>query len=83
MVAIQTQKVVEKEAETERMRATIEATKQAEVAKINMEREINTHKGKQQIQAIEDKIVADRMKSIADAEYCKWEQKLAIDDNNG
>ena len=39
-VAVQTQRLIEKEAETERKRAIIEAEKQAEVAKINLEKQL-------------------------------------------
>jgi erlin len=39
IIAMNSQKVVEKEAETERKRATIEALKEKEVSVINMEKE--------------------------------------------
>ena len=40
LIATQHQKVVEKEAETDMKKATIQAQKVAEVAKINMEKDI-------------------------------------------
>ena len=40
LIATQTQKVVQKEAETERKRATIEAQMLADVSKIKMEKQI-------------------------------------------
>jgi len=71
MVSTHTQKVVEKEAETERKRATIEALKVAEVSKINMEKEVAIKLANQKIQMIEDQMKSDSVKMQSDSEYYK------------
>lgn len=54
LIANQTQKVVQLEAETDRKRATIEARKMADVSHINMEKEITEKEALKTIAAIED-----------------------------
>jgi regulator of protease activity HflC (stomatin/prohibitin superfamily) len=71
MVSTHTQKVIEKEAETERKRATIEALKVAEVSKINMEKEVAIKLANQKIQEIEDQMKSDSVKMQSDSEYYK------------
>merc|ERR1712045_466703 len=56
LITTQRQKVVEKEAETERKKAIIEAEKEAHVAKIQYERMIMEKESNQRIAEIEDKI---------------------------
>jgi len=53
LIAEQRQKVVEKEAETERKRAIIEAEKQAQVSKIEFEQKIMEKESMKQISIIE------------------------------
>lgn len=55
LIAEQRQKVVEKEAETERKRAIIEAEKQAQVSKIEFEQKIMEKESIKQISVIEGK----------------------------
>eukprot|EP00455_Lapot_gusevi_P013290 TRINITY_DN16445_c0_g2_i1.p2 TRINITY_DN16445_c0_g2~~TRINITY_DN16445_c0_g2_i1.p2 ORF type:complete len:340 (-),score=91.14 TRINITY_DN16445_c0_g2_i1:1102-2121(-) len=70
-VAAERQKVVEKEAETERLKATIEATKTADVSKINMDRELLVKKARQKIELIEDQMHLDRQKKRAESALYK------------
>jgi hypothetical protein len=53
LIAEQTQKVVEKEAETERKRAIIEAEKLAQVSRIEFEQKIMEKESIKQISVIE------------------------------
>lgn len=53
LIAEQRQKVIEKEAETERKRAIIEAEKQAQVSKIEFEQKILEKESIKQISVIE------------------------------
>lgn len=69
LIAEQVQKVVEKEAETERKRSTIEAQMRADVSKITMERMILEKQADQQISAITDTIHINREKANADAQF--------------
>jgi len=69
LIAEQRQKVVEKEAETERKRAIIEAEKQSQVSKIEFEQKIMEKESIKQISVIEDTIHLDKEKSAADAEF--------------
>mmetsp|Transcript_8413 Transcript_8413/g.16504 ORF Transcript_8413/g.16504 Transcript_8413/m.16504 type:complete len:343 (-) Transcript_8413:193-1221(-) len=67
LISTERQKVVEKEAETERLKATILAEKQANVSKINMEKQITEKQAYSKIKAIEDAIFLKHQKAIADA----------------
>lgn len=69
LISIQKQKVVEKEAETERKKAVIEAEKQAQVAKIQWNQKIMEKESEQRIAEIEDQTHLAREKAKADAEY--------------
>lgn len=71
LIAIEGQKVAEKEAETDRKRATIEAQKAAEVAKIMMEKELMEETAKRNISRIEDEIHLNRERALSDAAYYK------------
>lgn len=53
LIAVQAQKVIEKEAETERKRAIIEAEKLAQVSKIEFEQKIMEKESIKQISVIE------------------------------
>jgi regulator of protease activity HflC (stomatin/prohibitin superfamily) len=67
LVAIQAQKVVEKEAETQLKKAQIEAQTKAEVSKIKMEMEIMEKESQKKIKELEDAIYAHHEKTISDA----------------
>jgi len=67
-VAEQTQKLVEKEAETERKRALIQAEQQAQVDKVNLERALAQRKNEQEMAAIADAMYSAKAKAEADAE---------------
>ncbi|XP_062256838.1 erlin-1 [Platichthys flesus] len=69
MVTAQTQKVVEKEAETERKKAIIEAQKVALVAEIHFQQKIMEKETEKRISEIEDAAFLAREKGKADAEY--------------
>ena len=63
--------VVEKEAETERKKAIIEAEKEAQVAKIQFEKQILEKESVQKMGLIDDAIHLAKEKSKTDAEYYK------------
>lgn len=69
LIATQHQKVIEREAETERKKAVIEAEKQAEVSAIEWRARLSAQEQEQQISAIADSIQIARAKALADAEY--------------
>jgi len=69
LIATEKQKVIEKEAETERKRAIIEANKQAEVANITFSQKIMEKDSLQKMSEIEDTTNLARQKSQADAEF--------------
>merc|ERR1712196_457003 len=68
-VAIQTQRLVEKEAETERKKAIIEAEKQAEVARINLAQELTEKQNQQKMEEIANNMTVAKAKAQADAEF--------------
>jgi len=67
-VAEQTQRLVEKQAETERKKALIEAEKAAAVESVKLERELKMKQNEQKLEAIQDAVAAARSKAAADAE---------------
>jgi len=67
LIAVQKQKVVTKEAETERRKAVIHAEKLKEVAVITMEKEISEKLSEQQMSSIADQMHVDRESSLAEA----------------
>ncbi|XP_021108859.1 erlin-1 isoform X2 [Heterocephalus glaber] len=69
LIAAQKQKVVEKEAETERKKAVIEAEKIAQVAKIRFQQKVMEKETEKHISEIEDAAFLAREKAKADAEY--------------
>jgi len=75
LIAIQTQKVVEKEAQTDKKRAVIEAEKQFAVSKINMEKLIAEKESQKNMSSIEDAVHIDREKAFADAHYYHAEKQ--------
>uniref|UniRef100_A0AAQ4RLD6 Erlin-1 n=1 Tax=Gasterosteus aculeatus aculeatus TaxID=481459 RepID=A0AAQ4RLD6_GASAC len=74
LVTAQTQRVVEKEAETERKRAVIEAQKVAQVAEIHFQQKVMEKETERKISAIEDFAFLAREKARADAEYYSAEK---------
>ncbi|XP_056148415.1 erlin-1 isoform X1 [Lampris incognitus] len=69
LITAQTQKVVEKEAETERKKAIIEAQKLAQVAEIHFQQKVMEKETEKRISEIEDAAFLAREKAKADAEY--------------
>uniref|UniRef100_A0A672RD18 ER lipid raft associated 2 n=2 Tax=Sinocyclocheilus grahami TaxID=75366 RepID=A0A672RD18_SINGR len=69
LIAAQTQKVVEKEAETERKKAVIEAEKVAQVAEIKFGQKVMEKETEKKISEIEDSAFLARQKAKADAEF--------------
>lgn len=67
MISAAHQKVVEKEAETERHRAVIEAEKLAQVAKIQYEQKIQGKESEKHIAEIEAEMHLARERALADA----------------
>ncbi|KAF6020733.1 ERLIN2 [Bugula neritina] len=71
LIAVQRQKVIEKEAETERKRAIIEAEKQQQVAKITWMQNIEQKEAQKKISEIEDQSHLAKEKAKTDAEFYK------------
>ncbi|KAL4640001.1 erlin-1-like [Arapaima gigas] len=69
LITAQTQKVVEKEAETERKKAIIEAQKTAQVAEIRFKQKVMEKETEKKISEIEDAAFLAREKAKADAEF--------------
>lgn len=69
LIAEQKQKVVEKEAQTDRRKAIIEAEKSASVSKIQLEQRINEKESLKTMALIEDEMFSFREKMKADVEY--------------
>ncbi|CAM9363392.1 unnamed protein product [Ectocarpus sp. 8 AP-2014] len=69
LIAMETQRVVEKEAETERKKSTIEAQMLSDVSRINMDKELAEKDVRRRIASIEDEIHLGREKAYADAVY--------------
>ena len=67
-VAEQTQRLVEKQAETERKKALIEAEKAAAVEAVQLERELKMKQNEQKLEAIQDAMASARSRAAADAE---------------
>lgn len=71
LIAVERQRVVEKEAETEKKRAVTEAEKAAHVSRIRMQQQYQEQESKQQQEAIENDIYLARERALADAEHYK------------
>ncbi|CAM6127637.1 unnamed protein product [Calypogeia fissa] len=69
MIAVEKQKVAEKEAETEKKRAITDAESKAGVSRILMEQRIMEKESLRLQQQIEDEMFLAREKSFADADY--------------
>lgn len=68
LISIEHQKVVEKDAETERKKAVIEAEKVAQISKIQFQQQIMEKESIQKMESIENQIHLDRMITQADAD---------------
>ncbi|XP_005089259.1 erlin-1 [Aplysia californica] len=75
LIAIQKQKVVEKEAETDRKRAIIEAEKIAQVAKIQWDQKIMEKESEKKMSEIEDSTLLAKEHAKADAEFYKAQKE--------
>lgn len=71
-------KVVEKDAETDRKKAIIEAEKESQVAQIHYQQKIMEKESLQRIAQIEDEMHLARQKSYTDAEYYKSKQQAEV-----
>merc|ERR1719282_425122 len=71
LISTQKQKVIEKDAETERKKAVIEAEKEAQVAKIKYEQNILEKEAMQKMETINDQMHVAKEKSKTDAEFYK------------
>ncbi|KAJ8361638.1 hypothetical protein SKAU_G00181630 [Synaphobranchus kaupii] len=69
LIMAQTQRVVEKEAETERKKAIIEAQKAAQVAEIHFQQKVMEKETEKRISEIEDAAFVAREKARANAEF--------------
>lgn len=79
LISTQHQKVVEKDAETDRKKAVIEAEKEALVAKIQYSQKIMEKESLQRIASIEDEMHLARERSRSDAEY--YQMKMQAEAN--
>lgn len=75
LISTQRQRVVEKDAETERKKAVIEAEKEAQVARIKYEQNLLERESKQKMEKIDDEIHLAKEKSRTDAEFYKIEKQ--------
>ncbi|XP_037033603.1 erlin-2-B-like [Bradysia coprophila] len=75
LISIEHQRVVEKNAETERKKAIIEAEKQSQVSKIQYDQKIMEKESVQRMEQIENQIQSDRYRSQADSELYIAQQK--------
>jgi hypothetical protein len=73
MITTAHQQVVEKEAETDRRRAVIEAEKLAQVSKIHYEQKIASKESEKRIAEIEAEMHLAKERSLADADKYKSE----------
>ncbi|XP_048760613.2 erlin-2-B-like isoform X2 [Ostrea edulis] len=76
LISIQKQKVIEKEAETERKKAVIEAEKKAQVSKIEWEQKITEKESQKRISQIEDDTHVAKEKAKADAQFYKVQKEI-------
>eukprot|EP00049_Salpingoeca_infusionum_P023486 m.12406 g.12406 ORF g.12406 m.12406 type:complete len:328 (-) comp5824_c0_seq1:1935-2918(-) len=79
MIAVQKQRVVEKEAETERKKQIIEAERNAEVEGIANKAKIAEQQTKQTIERIQNNMYLEKEKSKADAEHYTAVKKAEAD----
>jgi regulator of protease activity HflC (stomatin/prohibitin superfamily) len=70
LIKVETQKVMELEAETQKLRDIIKAQQESEVSAIEQETAVRVKQADQQVQAIEDAVHLHRSKTFADATLC-------------
>merc|ERR1719209_1054732 len=75
LISTQRQKVIEKDAETARKKAVIEAEKEAQVAKIKYEQNILEKEAMQKMETINDQMHVAKEKSKTDAEFYKIQKQ--------
>merc|ERR1712013_955219 len=75
MISTQRQKVIEKDAETDRKKAVIEAEKEAQVGKIRYEQNILEKEAMQKMETINDQMHVAKEKSKTDAEFYKIQKQ--------
>lgn len=75
LISIEHQKVVEKDAETERKKEVIQAEKFALISRIEYEQKIMEKESLQRMEQIENKIQTDRLYSKADADFYVAQKK--------
>ncbi|XP_012268023.1 erlin-1-like [Athalia rosae] len=75
LISTQHQKVVEKDAETDRKKAIIEAEKEAQVAKIQYDQKIMEKESLQRMASIEDEMHLARQKSRSDANFYQMKKQ--------
>merc|ERR1719481_2387190 len=75
LISTQRQKVIEKDAETDRKKAIIEAEKEAMVAKIRYDQNILEEESQQKIESITDEVHLAKEKTKTDAEYYKIQKQ--------
>ncbi|XP_052763594.1 erlin-1-like [Mya arenaria] len=75
LIAVQKQRVVEKEAETDRKKAIIEAEKNASVAKIQWEQKVMEKESEKRMSEIEDTTHLAKERAMADANYYRVERE--------
>jgi len=78
LVAIEAQKVAEKEAETEKKKATIEADKKAAVSKIQMEQQIKEQEAQKTMKQLQDEATLFHIQTMADADFYKSQKAAEI-----
>jgi len=71
LIATEVQRVREKEAETEKLVATIAAQRDANVSRVNMQREIEEKEAARKLAGIDDTMHVARERALADAEHYK------------
>ncbi len=74
-VAVQTQRLVEKQAETERKAAMIEAEKQAAVEAVKLERQLKSRQNEQQLAEIANEMHVAKERAEADAELYRAQKE--------
>eukprot|EP00456_Euglypha_rotunda_P018887 TRINITY_DN16860_c0_g1_i4.p1 TRINITY_DN16860_c0_g1~~TRINITY_DN16860_c0_g1_i4.p1 ORF type:complete len:150 (+),score=25.73 TRINITY_DN16860_c0_g1_i4:122-571(+) len=80
LIETQRQRVIAKESETEQLVAMIQASKQAEMSRIRMEKEVLQKKTFQRIQSIETEVQRAKQKAKADAEFYKAKRTAEAND---
>lgn len=75
LISVEHQKVVEKNAETDRKKAVIEAEKVAQVSKIQYEQKIMERESQKRIETIENEIQAEKLRTSADTEFYRIQKE--------